>query len=190
MPRLLPHGLQIGADQQGFAVADYVFSKRIPQFPSALGEHAVIPDLQFEADFVGLLERDVEVTGIENLSQLDLNGPENLILVEARTDRLSDLGEQFVLFGAAVRIVTHYVVFQGESQLQAQAHHQPRTGRTEGLAFGVREQNHAEVMLASLQVDRGQIPDIRFGENPLEFRERSHRSPPGEVRSSPPDPAP
>ena len=68
------------------------------------------------------------MAGVENLSQFGLDGAQDFILVEARTDRLSDIGQEFVLLCAAVSIVTHHVVLEREAQLQRQTHHQPRTG--------------------------------------------------------------
>ena len=134
-----------------------------------------------------LLERDVEVAGVENLPQFDLDGAQNFVLIETRADRLADLGQQFVLFRAAMRIVTDYVVFERKAQLQRQSHHQPRAGRTERPALRMRKQDDAEIVFPSLQIDRGQIADVGFGENPLEFREGSDRRHRERARSCPRD---
>ncbi len=173
--QILARVFQIGADEQRFAVADHVLGEGIPQFAGALGQHAIVSDLEFEADLLAFLECDVEVAGIEDLPQFNLDGAQDFVLVEAGTDRLSDLRQQFVLFRPAMGIVTDHVVFERQAQLQSQSHHQPRTGRTERPAFGMGKQDHTEIVLARLQVDRSQIADFRFRENPLEFREGSHR---------------
>ena len=173
---ILPRFLQIGADEQRLAVADHILGERVPQFTSALGKHAIVSDLEFEANLFAFLKGNIEVAGIENLPQFDLDGAEDLVLVEARTDRLPDLGQQFVLFRAAVGVVTDHVVFQGQSQLQSKTYHQPRARRTERSTFRVGKKNHAEIVFASLEIDRSQITDVRFGQNPLEFREGSKRS--------------
>ena len=44
--------------------------KRIFQFSRALGQNAIVFDFQLEADLVAFLKRDVEIAGVENLSQL------------------------------------------------------------------------------------------------------------------------
>ena len=119
---------QIGADQQRFARADHVLSESVPQFSSALGQDATISNLKFEANLVAFLERNVEVVGIEDLPQFHLDGAKDLVLVEPGTDRLSDLGQQFVFFCPAMGIVTEYIVFERQAQLQSQTHHEPRAG--------------------------------------------------------------
>ena len=135
--QILPRGLQIGADEQRFAGTNHVFAESISRFPGALGQDAIISDLEFEAQIFSLLERDVEMAGIENLSQFDLDGAQDLVLVEARTDRLPDLGQKFVLFGATMSIVADHVVFEGQAQLQGQTHHEPGAGGTERPPFCV-----------------------------------------------------
>src|ERR1700733_1955620 len=72
-----------------------------------------------------------------------------------------------------MRIVPDHVVFQRKSELQGETHHQMWTGRAEGLALGMRKQDHSEIVFAGLQRDRGQVADVSFGEYPLEFREGS-----------------
>src|SRR5579871_4086285 len=101
-----------------------------------------------------MLERDVEVTGIEDLSQFDLNRAKYLILIQPRTDRLSNLREQFVLLRAPVRIVPDHVVLERESQLQRQSHHKPRTRRSKRPTLGMRKQDNAEIVLSCLQGHR------------------------------------
>ena len=97
--------LQIGADQQRLAGADYILGEAIRQFAPALGQNAPVLHFQFEADLIAFLKCDVEVAGIENLPQFGLDGAQHFILIESRTDRFPDFGEQFIFFGAAVRVV-------------------------------------------------------------------------------------
>ena len=101
------------------------------------------------------------MAGVENLSQFDLDGAENFVLVETRADGLSDLGEQFVFFGAAVGVVADDVVLEREAELQREADHQARTGGAEGATLGVRKQDDAEIVFARLQIDRRQMLDVR-----------------------------
>ena len=115
--------LQFGADQQGFAGSNHVLAKSISKFTSALGQNAIIPDFKFKVEFVSLLKCDVKVAGVKNLAQLDLNGAKDFVLVETRTDRLPDLGQQLVLFCTAMGVVTDHVVFEGEAQLQGKSNH-------------------------------------------------------------------
>jgi len=65
--------------------------KGVSEFPTALGQYAAIPDFEIESDFFSVLECDVEVTSIENLSEFNLNGAQDFVRVEAGTDGLSNL---------------------------------------------------------------------------------------------------
>ncbi len=103
------------------------------------------------------------MAGIEDLSQFDLDGAKDLVLIEAGTDRLPDLRQQFVLFRSTMGVVTDYVIFQGEPQLQSKTYHQSRAGGSEPSTLRVRKKNHAEIVFASLEIDRSQITDVRFG---------------------------
>jgi len=114
-PETRAHPLQIGADDQRLPAVNHIFGERVFQFARPLGAHAVAFHFQFKVDAVPFLERDVEVAGIKNLAQFDLDGAQNFVLVETRTDGLPDLGEQFVLLGAAVGIVGNHIVFERKS---------------------------------------------------------------------------
>ena len=59
--------------------------------------------LELEVNFVAFLEGDVEVAGVENLSEFYLDGAQNLVLVEVRADCLPDLSKELVLLCAALR---------------------------------------------------------------------------------------
>jgi len=172
--QILPRVLQIGADEQGFAIANDKLGECVAQFAAPFGQDAIFSHLEFEPDLFALLKRDVEMAGIEDLPQFALDGAENLVLIEARADCLADIRQQFVLFRAAVSVVADHVVFESQAQLQSESHHQPRSGRAECSPFRVRKQDHAKIVLARLQIDRRQIPDVRGGENLFEFRERPH----------------
>ena len=89
-----------------------------------------------------------------------MDGAQDLVLVQARADGLPDLGEQFGFLGSPVRIVGDDIVFEGETQLQRQSYHQPRTGRTKRPALSMRKQDDAKVLLAGLQAYSRQVIDI------------------------------
>ena len=167
--------LEIRADQQRFARADHVLSKCIADLSCALRQNAVIAHLDFEADLFRLLERDIEVAGVEDLAQFDLNRPENFILVEPRTDCLPDFGQQFVFFRAPVSVMAHHVIFKRQAQLQGKPNHQVRARRAKSAPFRVRKENDSKVVLPRLQVDRGEMTNSGLLHDLLEFRECSHR---------------
>ena len=68
-----------------------------------------------------------------------MDGAQHLILIEARADGLPDLGEQFVLLGAAMSVVRDHIIVDGEPELQRQSHHKTRTGSPERSALGMRK---------------------------------------------------
>ena len=55
---------------------------------------------------------------IKNLSELNLDGAQNFVLIQARADRLSDFRQQFVFLGAPMRVVADHVVLERQPQLQ------------------------------------------------------------------------
>ncbi len=63
---------------------------------------------------------------IKNLPELGLNRAQDFVLIETRTDRLTDLGQQFIFLRAPVRVMADDVVFEREPELQRQANHQMR----------------------------------------------------------------
>src|SRR5205807_295371 len=69
-------------DEQWLPALDYVFGKCLLQLARALRQDAILYHFEFEVDLVSLLKSDIEVTGIENLSQLGLNDAQNLVLVQ------------------------------------------------------------------------------------------------------------
>ena len=111
---------------------------------------------------IAFLKRNVEVAGIEDLSKFFLNRAQDFVLIEARADGLADLGQQFVLLGAALRVVHDDVVFERQADLQGQADQQAEVRGAEHAQLGVREQDYAEVVFARLQADCGQVPDVFF----------------------------
>ena len=68
-----------------------------------------------------------------------MDGAQHFILIEPRADGLPDFGEQLVLLGAPVGVVRDQVIVEREPELQSKSHHQPRTGRSERIALGVRK---------------------------------------------------
>ena len=68
-----------------------------------------------------------------------MDGAQNFILIEARADGLPDLGEQFVLLRAAVRVVRYQIVVERETELQSQSDHETRAGGAEGFAVAHEE---------------------------------------------------
>ncbi len=135
----LPRRFQFGTDQQRFSRPNHIFGKCIAELAGAFGKNAIVPDLQLEAYLFHLLERDVEMTRVENLSELGLYGAQDFILIQARADRLPDLGQQLVFLRAPVCVVTDDVIFECESKLQSQPDHQVRTGRAKGAPLGMRK---------------------------------------------------
>ena len=69
-------------------------------------------------DAVAFLKSDVEVAGVENLTEFCVNSAQDLVLVEARTNGLADFGEQFVFLRTALGVVHHDVIFQRQADLQ------------------------------------------------------------------------
>src|ERR1700722_5685201 len=171
-----PRLLQVRTYQQGLSSANHIFGKRVLQFTFPLGQDQIILDLKFEADFVAFLECDVEIAVIENLPQLRVDGSQHFILIEARTDRLPDLGEQFVLLGAAVSCVRNQIVFHREAKLQCQPHHEARAGGPERFALRVRKDNDSECLFAGLEAHGGEIADFGFLERILKAGEGSGRA--------------
>ena len=106
------------ADQQRLSGADDMFGEPIGRLTMALGQYDALLDFQLKANFVAFLKSDVEVAGVKNLPQFFLNGAQDLILVETRTDGLADFGEQFVFLRTALGVVHHDVIFQRQADLQ------------------------------------------------------------------------
>ena len=79
---------QIGADQQRFAVADHIFRESVARFARALRQDQAVPDFELEADLISFLKSDIEVTRIEDLSEFNLDGAKNLILVDPGANSL------------------------------------------------------------------------------------------------------
>ena len=105
----------------------------------ALGqESAPFSTSSSKLNVVAFLEGDVEIGSIENLAQFLLDGAQNFVLVEARTDGLADLGEQFVLFGPPLGVMHDDVVFESQADLQGQSDQQPQDSRrrTSGVPHG------------------------------------------------------
>src|SRR4051794_39007676 len=138
-PQTLPGILQIGTDQERLSGADHVFREGIPQFPFALGENTVVANLEFEADLVRFLKRDVEIAGVKDLTQFNLDGAENFVLIEARADGFPDLCKGFVFFGAPVRVMTQNVVPKSKSESQREPEQQRRGSGREIPGLGLRE---------------------------------------------------
>src|SRR5581483_9787784 len=126
-------------------------------------------DLELELNFLTFLERNIEVTGIENLPKLFLNCAENLILVKPRADCLTYFSQQLVLLGAALRVVHDYVVFQRQADLQGKSNQQPQVGRAEHPPLGMGKEDDAEIVLAGLQADRRQVANVFVDEQFLEL---------------------
>ena len=159
-----PRFLQAGAYQQRLPGADHIFGEGILQFAASLGQDTIILHFQLEADFVAILECDVEIAVIENLSQLRVDGAQDFVLIQPGADGLADLGEQFVLLGATMCVVRDQIVLDGKPKLQRQPHHKTRTGSAKRLTLGMRKQNHAECVFAGLQAHGGKIANLRLFE--------------------------
>src|ERR1700733_15075772 len=132
-----PRCLQVRTDEQRLPGANHIFGEGVVEFSRALRKHSTIFYFQLETYLISLLKSDVEVAGVKNLPQFTVDGAQDLILIESRTDRLSDLGEQLVLLGAAVSVVRNQVVVEGQAELQREAHHQPRARGAKRSAVGV-----------------------------------------------------
>ena len=115
---------------------------------------------QFEANVVPILEGYIKIAGIEDLSQFLLQGAQNLVLVQARADGLSNLGKQFELFGSPLSVVHYHVVLKRKSDLQRQTNQQPQIGRSEHAPFRMRKQNCPEVVLSRLKANGSDVADI------------------------------
>ena len=104
LPRVLFRSERIS---RGLAGADDVFGERhCRSLRERLGRTLIVPDLQLETNFIAFLKGDVEIAGVENLAEFNLDGAKDLVLIEARADGLPDLSQQLVFLGAALRVVT------------------------------------------------------------------------------------
>ena len=106
------------------------------------------------------MEGHVEIRGVKNLPKFFLNCAQHFVLVQARTDGLPNLGEKLVFLGAALSVVHYDIVFERESDLQREADQQPQIGIAEKSALGVRKEYYAEIVLASLQADCGDVMNV------------------------------
>ena len=116
--------------------------------------------VEFEANLVAFLEGDVEVSGIEDLAEFLVDGPQDFVLIKPGADGLTDLGEEFVLLGAALGVVHDHVVFERQPNLQGQADQQAQVRGSEHVARGIREKDDTEIVLAGLQADSGEVADV------------------------------
>ena len=106
------------------------------------------------------MEGHVEIRGVKNLPKFFLNRAQHFVLVQARADGLSDLGEELIFLGAALSVVHYDVVFQRESDLQRETDQQAQIGIAKQPALGVRKKDYAEIVLASLQADCGDVMNV------------------------------
>src|SRR5207253_103233 len=105
---------------KSLAGADDVIRQSIAGFARALGLHFAVHDLQFKPDLITFLKGDIELAGIENLSEFLLNRPQDFILVEPGADCLTDLRQQLEFFCTPLGVMHHDVVFQREPNLQSE----------------------------------------------------------------------
>jgi hypothetical protein len=112
---------EVGTDEQRLAGSNHILGECILEFARPLGQNAVVFDFKFEADFVALLEGDVEIAVVENLAQFGVDGAQDFILIEAGADGLADFGEQFVFLRAAVGIVGDQIVFERQARVAGRA---------------------------------------------------------------------
>src|SRR5581483_4301477 len=171
--QLFPGPLQVGANQERLACAEHVLRQAISGFAGTLRQHLSALQFQLEADFVALLKGDIKSAGLEQLPELFLDGPQDLLLVEPGADGLPDFGQQLVFLCAPLGIVHDYIVFERESQLQRQSDQQPQVRGAKYLALSVREQNDAEVMLTGLQTNGGELANRFFFQDVLKLLEPS-----------------
>ncbi len=75
-------------------------------------------------NFISLEEGHIKSRGIENLSEFLVQRPQDLLLVESRTDGLADLRQQLVFLGAPLRIVHDDIVLKGEAYLKRETNQQ------------------------------------------------------------------
>ena len=175
-PQPLSRGLQIGSDQQSLSTADHIFGKCVLRPPLSFGQHPPIPHLQLKPDLLSLLKRDIEIAGIENLSQLNLDGAQNFILIQSRADRFPDVRQQLILFRSPVRIVADHVILQREPQLQRQSHHQARPRRAKNPPLPVGKHDHSKIIFPGLQIHCRQIPDSNLQQDALQLRKFPYRT--------------
>ncbi len=88
-------------------------------------------------NLIFFLKRDVEIAGVENLAQFDVHRAQHLVLVEMRTDDLSDLREQLVFLGPPLRFMHYDIIFQRQGDLQREADQEPQIRRAEHAPFRV-----------------------------------------------------
>ena len=100
-----------------------------------------------------------------------MDGAQNLVLVQSRTDGLSDLRQKRELLSAALRVMHHHVIFQSEPNLQGQSDQQPQVRRAKHPSRRVRKQNHPKIVLTGLQAHRGHVVDTFRGQYLAELRE-------------------
>jgi hypothetical protein len=93
-----------------------------------LGQDNSVFDLQLKANFVSLLQGNIEIAGVKDLAKLFLNRAQHLILIKPRTDGLPDLRQQLVFFGSSLGIVHDHVIFQRQADLQRQTDEQSQIG--------------------------------------------------------------
>jgi len=88
-----PRLLQFGPYQQRLPRPDHIFGECVFQLARPLGQNTIVLDFQLKADLIPFLEGNVEVAGVENLSQLGMDGAEHFILIQPGANGLADLGE-------------------------------------------------------------------------------------------------
>ena len=171
----LPRFLQLRADQQRLPAANDELAQAIGQPARAPGQDLALFRFQLETDFIAFLECDVEISGVKDLAQFFLHRAHDFILIQARADRLPNLGEQGKFLGAALRVVHDHIIFQGQADLQGQSNQQTQVRRTEHPPRGVRKQDDSEIVLAGLQAHRGDVVNVLFRHHLAELQEPAAR---------------
>src|SRR6185369_5350688 len=160
---------QLGTDQEWLAGTDDVFGQAVTDGTGALGQDLSVLYFELEVNFVAFLKRDIEIAGVKDLPEFNLNGAKDLVLVEVRTDCLPNLSEEFVLLCAALGVVHDDVVFQRQTDLKREADQQPEIGRADHATFSVWKQDDAEIVFASLEADSSYVANVLGGHGSFEL---------------------